>query len=251
MRIGGFALFIDDGDWEPRTSSEPRTRHASLAAFVSTTQVNPLRCLPPEARPAGPWNSCWIMWPAWAEVIRLPHATARLARVWGEMDATKSLEFGFERLEIVGVDEEREDEVSRVSAGAESRTERTSLWLWRLTRTASAEVTQPEQARQSVRDICAGALAAPLEEEEEGCCCCPSRMTSNSRDSDCGGGAVAGRVSIGLMQATPGLMKSLRSSAERMADIFLGVVGAVVRREKNGRGGAMVGGRGYMYVLCL
>lgn len=33
---------------------------------------------------------------------------------------------------------------------------------------------------------------------------------------DCGGGA-AGRVSIGLMHATPGEIKSLRSSAERMA----------------------------------
>jgi len=30
----------------------------------------------------------------------------------------------------------------------------------------------------------------------------------------------AGRVSTGLMQATPGLMKSFRSSADRIADIF-------------------------------
>ena len=171
----------------------------------------------------------------------MPHAAARLARVWGETDATKSLEFGSERLEIVGTEEEEEEVVvvSSVSAGAESRTESTSLWLWRLTRTASAEVTQPEQARQSVKDICAGALAAPLErEDEEGC---PSRMTSNSRDSGCGGGAVAGRVSIGLMQATPGLMKSLRSSAERMADIFFGgrgLTGAVLRcGKKRWRGG--------------
>lgn len=32
-------------------------------------------------------------------------------------------------------------------------------------------------------------------------------------------GLAAGRVSTGLMQATPGEMKSFRSSADRMADI--------------------------------
>jgi hypothetical protein len=34
---------------------------------------------------------------------------------------------------------------------------------------------------------------------------------------------LAGRVSMGFMQATPGEMKSFRSSAERMALIFTGI----------------------------
>ena len=99
------------------------------------------------------------------------------------------------------------------SAGASSSTLRTSLWLWRLTRTASADVTQPEQARQSVREIWAGS------EAEGGCW--PSRMTSFSGEEEEAEGA-GGRVSTGLMQATPGVMKSFRSSAERMADIVGG-----------------------------
>lgn len=41
--------------------------------------------------------------------------------------------------------------------GAESSAFRTSVWDWRETRIASAEVTQPEQARQSVRLIWAEA----------------------------------------------------------------------------------------------
>jgi hypothetical protein len=41
--------------------------------------------------------------------------------------------------------------------GCASSVWRTSVCDWRETRTASAEVTQPEQARQSVSEICAGA----------------------------------------------------------------------------------------------
>lgn len=39
--------------------------------------------------------------------------------------------------------------------------------------------------------------------------------------SDFEGAFAAGRVSTGLIHATPGEMKSLRSSAERMADMVL------------------------------
>ena len=39
--------------------------------------------------------------------------------------------------------------------------------------------------------------------------------------SDFEGAFAAGRVSTGLIHATPGEMKSLRSSAERMADMLL------------------------------
>lgn len=46
------------------------------------------------------------------------------------------------------------------------------------------------------------------------------------------GGLVAGRVSTGLMQATPGEMKSLRSSAERIADIVEDVSGRKRRRTR-------------------
>src|SRR5579862_9885582 len=45
---------------------------------------------------------------------------------------------------------------SRASEGAESSAFRTSVCDCNDTRTASADVTHPEQARQSVRDICAG-----------------------------------------------------------------------------------------------
>lgn len=55
-----------------------------------------------------------------------------------------------------------------VGAVGESRVVRTSVWDWRETRTASAEVTQPEQARQSVSEIWAGGRSGALS----------SRMTS-------------------------------------------------------------------------
>ena len=73
--------------------------------------------------------------------------------------------------------------------------------------TASAEVTQPEHARQSVKEIEAGAGFAAWT--------LSSVVTSYGFESSC-----FGRVSIGLMQATLGDMKSLRSSADRIALIF-------------------------------
>ena len=56
-------------DWVSRdidsaTSSAPRTRFASLIAFVSTIQVNPLLCFPPDAKPSGPPNNWSIIHPA-------------------------------------------------------------------------------------------------------------------------------------------------------------------------------------------
>ena len=42
-------------------------------------------------------------------------------------------------------------------AGCASKVFRTSAWDCKDTNTASAEVTHPEQARQSVKEICAGA----------------------------------------------------------------------------------------------
>lgn len=84
------------------------------------------------------------------------------------------------------------------------RLSRTSWTDCSWTRTASAEVTQPEHARQSVREICADCLLVAVAES--------SVVTSYAEE---GGGA--GRDSTGLMQATPGEMKSFRSEALRMA----------------------------------
>ena len=159
---------------------------------------------------------CSVTWP--------PHAAAKLARVCGEMLATKSFADGSSSPETVNLSPLLL--LSRVicSCGAPSSTLSTSLWLCRLTSTASAVVTQPEHARQSVRDICAGSAPAAAVVVEDGCW--PSRMTSNSRDSEVEEGCgCVGSVSTGLMQATPGEMKSLRSSAERMADIVGGCCG--------------------------
>ncbi len=74
-------------------------------------------------------------------------------------------------------------------------------------------MTHPEQARQSVRDIWAGGRS-------DGKGASVLKDISSSLESDCG---LAGRVSMGFMQATPGEMKSFRSSAERMALIFTGI----------------------------
>jgi len=64
---------------------------------------------------------------------------------------------------------------------------------------ASAEVTQPEQARQSVREIWAGGRS-----EGRG----DSLLKETSYSSIADLGFVAGIVSIGFIQATPGEMKS-------------------------------------------
>lgn len=79
------------------------------------------------------------------------------------------------------------------------------------TSTASADVTHPEQARQSVREIWAGGRSVGKGVSVLKLISCSLGVEE---------GAVAGRVSTGLMQATPGEMKSFRSSAERIALIF-------------------------------
>ena len=50
----------------------------------------------------------------------------------------------------------REGNLEMSSPGCASRALRTSEWDCREMRTASADVTHPEQARQSVKEICAG-----------------------------------------------------------------------------------------------
>lgn len=103
------------------------------------------------------------MFPACAE--ETAYVAARLARVWGETDAMKifpSPETAFE-WPLMLVETPFCIHGGR-SDGYASRVFRTSVWDCRETRTASAEVTQPEQARQSVREMRAGGgfLAASL-----------------------------------------------------------------------------------------
>lgn len=100
-------------------------------------------------------------------------------------------------------------------------------------------MTHPEQARQSVRDIWAGAV-------EPWVGCCPSRMTSCSSGEEPWGsveGGGGGRVSTGLMQATPGVMKSFRSSAERIADIL-----GLIFFPLGGRGRGLMRARACLYM---
>lgn len=49
---------------EVKTSLVPRTSANSLIAFVSTTHVKPLPCVPPVLSPCGPVRSCSIIHPA-------------------------------------------------------------------------------------------------------------------------------------------------------------------------------------------
>lgn len=70
---------------------------------------------------------------------------------------------------------------------------------------------------------------------------CPSRITSCSRLSETGGvGGAVGSDSTGLMHATPGEMKSFRSSAERIADMVDRLVSRVLglKRESPAKGDA-------------
>jgi len=80
---------------------------------------------------------------------------------------------------------------------------------WSEMSTASAEVTQPEQARQSVKEISAGA--------EFDAWTLSSVVTSYGLEDSC-----VGSVSTDLMHATPGEMKSFRVSAERIALMLKG-----------------------------
>ena len=100
------------------------------------------------------------------------------------------------------------------------------MWDCIETRTASADVTQPEQARQSVREIWAGGrseggrsvlkptshsfynLLGCVEDQGRRSLTCPED------------GLVAGKVSTGFMHATPGDMKSFKSSYDKIALMF-------------------------------
>ena len=90
-----------------------------------------------------------------------------------------------------------------------SRVLRTSVCDCSEMSTASAEVTQPEQARQSVKEIPAGA--------EFEAWTLSSVVTSYGLEDSC-----VGSVSTDLMHATPGEMKSFRVSAERIALMLKG-----------------------------
>ena len=77
------------GDVDSKTSSAPKTRFASLMAFVSMTHAKLLPCFPPVASPCGPLSSCSIIHPASCSVV--PYVAARLARTCGLTLATKIL----------------------------------------------------------------------------------------------------------------------------------------------------------------
>lgn len=110
-------------------------------------------------------------------------------------------------------------------SGCASSELRTSVCDCSDTKTASADVTQPEQARQSVSDISAGAwfsgctLSSVV--TSYGSCRIINqqayrKIAEKKHTSDfCG--SFGGRVSTGFMHATPGEMKSLRSSDDRIA----------------------------------
>lgn len=83
-----------------------------------------------------------------AVLSETPNVAAILARLCGDTEATNILLFsGASRILR---------SCPKVIAGVLSRAFNTSLCDCRETSTASAEVTQPEHARQSVSDICAG-----------------------------------------------------------------------------------------------
>jgi hypothetical protein len=141
------------------TSSAAATRQASRTTFVSMTQVKSLPWWPPVRRPEGPLKSCVIMFPASSSDMF--KTAARLARACGETLATNNLPscwcpfapfvcpFAAPFVPLCASQGARKDEyVSRVV--------RTSVWDCSDTSTASALVTHPEHARQSVSDIEAG-----------------------------------------------------------------------------------------------
>lgn len=145
----------------------------------------------------------------------------REAMVWGDMDAMKIFLGGGVPGSVLPVPLDGElGRLERSKLGEESRALSTSVWDCRDTRTASAEVTQPEQARQSVRLIWAGAvvvLAAVVGFEG-------SLIWTSFEEDGIGSAEDVGSVSTGFMQATLGDMKSFRVSVESIADIVVVVV---------------------------
>lgn len=83
-------------------------------------------------------------------------------------------------------------------------------------------MTQPEHARQSVREISAGGAVIDLESELKLISSFFWKTVNRVHDGrGCGytlsPGGLVGRVSTGLMHATEGVIKSDKSSTERIA----------------------------------
>ena len=179
MRIGAFGMvsiapsdpgcgdaFAAVGESAFVTSSAAATRQASLTAFVSMTQVKSLPLLLLVLNPFGPLRSCEIIFPAsTSETLK---TAARLARVCGETLATNNFPsvsfwlpfiallvplcphpFATPFVPFCVCHRARSDRYL-------SSVVRTSVCDCSETSTASALVTHPEQARQSVSDIEAG-----------------------------------------------------------------------------------------------
>lgn len=146
------AAFEASGDKAVETSSAAATKQASRTTLVSMTQVKSLPLCPPDRRPDGPLSNCVIMFPACTS--ETPKTAARLARVCGDTLATKSFpSLALSELPLLVP--------LLVSHGARndgyvSSVVRTSVCDWSETSMASALVTHPEHARQSVREIVAG-----------------------------------------------------------------------------------------------
>lgn len=155
MRIGRLGD-VDSGERESATSFAARSRQTSRMLFVSTTHVNPLLYFPPLRSPLGPRRNWSIIKPAFRS--EMLYVAARLARTWGLTLAMNILPFcNVSEWPLLSPFDTLDGDVGMERGGYESRTLRTSACDCRDTRTASAEVTHPEHARQSVNDICAGA----------------------------------------------------------------------------------------------
>lgn len=160
--LPGLAAVLEvSGDSAVATSSAAATRHASRTTFVSMTHVNPLPWVPPAFTPEGPLRSCVIIFPA-SSSLTLKTA-ARLARAWGDTLAMNSLPSAWCSLQpfVCACPFVVPFVPFWGSHGASndlyvSSVDRTSLCDCSCTSTASALVTHPEHARQSVSEICAG-----------------------------------------------------------------------------------------------
>ena len=162
------AFGVGDCEVEERTSSAAATRQASRSTLVSMTQVKLLPCAPPAFRPVGPLSSCVTILPACDSETE--KVAARVARVWGDTLATKIFPFPsfpsplkpllvllvLYDIPFVTPFVPSCESHDGCSDGCASSVLRTSVCDCSDTSTASADVTQPEHARQSVRDIWAG-----------------------------------------------------------------------------------------------
>lgn len=162
MRIGCFGVvsrapsesgvagaFADSGDSAFKTSSAAATRQASRTTFVSMTHVKSLPYAPPVLTPEGPLSRCDIIFPA--SLSDTWNTAARLARTCGDTLATNNLPSPL--CPFVPLLVPLAVAQGNRSGGCALSVVRTSLCDWSCTSTASADVTHPEQAKQSVREI--------------------------------------------------------------------------------------------------